>query len=117
MSNSALTLDHKKRRQQVYSLTSSTLGALAAALPSHGISLFGLLYTIPRLAYCAIKKHKASKALVKNGIQKLKHTVGDFVIPLVSGTAAGVLGGLADGASALHDAALSHTALIRLYDC
>lgn len=104
MSDDQLQCEHQKRRRQLYSLGAGMTGALAAAPPSHGASLLGLGYTVPRSAYVGYRKRKADKEMAKRGVDKLEHTWVDVVMPLTSGVLTATLGGMADGVHGLADA-------------
>lgn len=71
---------------------------LVAAIPSQGTSLFGMIYSGPRVGYYAFKKHLIKKELESRGLQLDSRTKRDYVIPTVVG---GVTLGFGAGADAI----------------
>lgn len=60
--------------------------------PTHGTSLFGLLFTVPRYVHYSRKLGQYRDELRELGIQPLPRTKRDFAIPLIMGTGSAALG-------------------------
>jgi hypothetical protein len=63
----------------------------AMAIPSHGTSLFGLLFTIPRYVHYSRKLSTYEERMLEEGITPLPRTKRDYVLPLVMGAGSAAL--------------------------
>lgn len=63
----------------------------AMAIPSHGTSLFGLLFTIPRYVHYSRKLSTYRERMLQEGITPLPRTKRDYALPLVMGAGSAAL--------------------------
>lgn len=92
--NKQLTLQkkHQLSRGKAEGAAIGILMSSVAAPFTHGISLFSLLFNVPRVVYYGSKQLKYTIQLRRNGTSTLRRRKRDFAIPVISGSVGIVIG-------------------------
>ncbi|CAE6525544.1 unnamed protein product [Rhizoctonia solani] len=107
--NAILNLSRTTRlKRDVAAVGNAALAS--SALPTHGVSLFAGVYTVPRFLWCWKKHRIVKQALEHRGLQIPDRTKRDYAIPAAVGAVSGAIGAGADSLAGFADGLVPHNA-------
>ncbi|KAH7337270.1 hypothetical protein B0J17DRAFT_758635 [Rhizoctonia solani] len=107
--NTILNLSRTTRLKRDVAAVGNTVLA-SSALPTHGVSLFAGIYTVPRFLWCWKKHRIVKQALEYRGLHIHDRTKRDYLIPATVGAVSGAIGAGADSLVGFADGLVQHQA-------